>query len=57
MLAVTTPIDRGLVSRIKSISHATIVDLPIPWPDAVEKRIASTASLPLKPRFLISLPN
>src|SRR5688572_311730 len=57
VIAVTTPLALGRVSMMNLISHATRVDLPIPWPEAVENWIGATGSLPLKLRLAISAPS
>ena len=42
VFAVTVPIAYGRVDMIQSTSQATIVDLPMPWPEAIATRTAAT---------------
>ena len=56
VLAVTIPFANGRVDMIQFTSHATMADLPMPWPDAVARRMASTACTPSKPRARTCLP-
>ena len=57
VFAVTVPWQCGLVDMIHTTIQATKVLFPMPWPEAVAMRMASTGCIPSNPRAATSCPS